>query len=238
MDRKILLIGGCVAAVSVIGYIIVKAKSNAAAAAQDSSNSQPADAGFFTGLSPISGGMSSADSGLGGGGITDPANSGSSDTGGGFDIASLLSGLFAAQASTSSLQIRTGANVSESAILAGIDLGQFGGTAAVDHTSNGTILTVNKGDPVNQLLSDIYQRDLGRAPDLAGLTFWKNQFLNKGESLSSIENSIKSSTEAQSNSSLLASYAAANTVARSAPSVETTTTSADGTSGTMSKSQA
>lgn len=196
MDRKILMIGGGIAAVAVVGFIVMKSKSGTNTSSQ-SNAAQPADSGFFTGLSPISGGISS-DSGLGGGGggaITDPANSGSSPVGGGFDIASLLSGLFKSQADTSSLQIRTGANVSEAAVLAGINFGAYGGSGTIIHNADGTTLNVNPGgDPYDALVNTAYKSTLNRAPDIGGQAFFKNQ-LTHGVSYDDVVKQMLNSPE-------------------------------------------
>lgn len=189
MEHKAIIIGGGIAAVSLVAFLAFKNKGQAQ---QDSGSDMP-DTSYFGGMLPTSGGMSSGDSG---GGISDPGNSGSSDTGGGFDIGDMFAKLFSTQAETSSLQIRSGANVAESAILSGIDFGAFGGNASVNHTSTGTTLSVNhNGDGYDQIIASSYQSTLGRQADTGGAAFFKNALMNGGLSVGGLTQQLMGSNE-------------------------------------------
>lgn len=189
MDHKIMVIGGGAAAL-LVGFLVLKHKT----APQDSAPAAVQDTGYFSGLTPISGGASSVDT-SGGSVISDPANSGSSGVGGGFDLGALFSGLFKSQADTSSLQIRSGANVAESSILAGMDFGSYGGSASVNHTDTGTVLNISRGDAYDSIVSNAYQTILGRLPDSGGAAFYKNAMANSGLTASGLSNDLLNSPE-------------------------------------------
>lgn len=192
MDKKILIGGGVAAAVLVI--LVVKHKGQSAPA-DSADTGASSDIGFFSGMTPMGTGMSSSDGG-GNFAASDPANSGSTEVGGGFDLGAMMSSMFGLQAKNTDLQIRTGGNVAESAILAGINFGQFGGSATVNHTGTGTTFNVTPGgDSYDMIVSSAYQATLGRAPDAGGLSFFKNAIMNSGLSLSGLTNNLMSSPE-------------------------------------------
>lgn len=210
MDNKI-LIGGAVIAVGVVVFIAVKLRS--AQSTEETAASAPQmmpDSGYFSALAPSSGGITSGDYGASGGfgglpSMPDESNSGSSDQGGGFDLASLFAAMFKGQQENDKLAITSSAATNQYAIASGsynydssvlASIVGANGTAQVKHENGGTIITNTPGaDPYQAIINDIYKTHLGRAPDLAGGTFWKNQLMNKSESITSIVNSITLSDE-------------------------------------------
>jgi hypothetical protein len=195
MEHKVLIIGGGIAAVFVVGFVAVKARANAQAAqASDNSGDISASMGpYFSGTIPSSVGYSSSDN------VTpsNAGNSGSTATGGGFDISSLLTAIADNQVKSSAQQIQAGEHTADSAVLAGINLGATGGTATVTHNSNGTTVNVSKnGSAYDQILNAAYAEAFNRAPDEAGATFWKNNLLNNPNfSISQLTSELHNSQE-------------------------------------------
>lgn len=225
--NKIILIGGGLA-VAVVAFVVVKSRANSTA--QENQNSAPA--GYMDAPAPI--GFASAPSGLGGGGSpTDPSNSGSTDAGGGFDITSILGKLFDGQVQNQALDIRTGAQTADSAFLASLNFGAYGGTAAFLHGADGTSLSVKpNGDGYDALVNNAYSSTLKRAPDIGGAAFFKDQ-LTHGTSYGDIIKQMMNSPEYKSlhPPTIVTEVNPYN----GTPTVTTTTTTDTG--GTMSKSQ-
>jgi hypothetical protein len=193
MDKKI-LIGGGIAAVVVIGFVIVKMRSTPAPDESYNEASMMPDTGYFSGLGPVSGGASS------GGAPSVAGNSGSTDEGGGFDIGSLFAKMFESQAETNQLSIITGGYNYDSAVLASI-VGADG-SANVTHGAGGTTVTNTPGaDAYQKIVDDLYKTNLGRAADTAGSAYWKNALMNQNLSINSINDLFKSSSEYQNKNS-------------------------------------
>lgn len=229
MDKKI-LIGGGVAAVAVVVVIVMRSRSSAKRAQEAEDSMMPEttpDTGYFSNMSPISGGMSSdgqySAGGGGASGISDPANSGSSGTGGGFDLAAILSGMFSSQAEVNKMSVIAGEHNYDSSVLASI-VGSDG-QATVSHSATGTVVTnTPNADAYTKIINDMYQQQLKRAPDVGGLAFWKNSLINGNVSIATIQKEFQTSPE------YIASHTTQNT---------TSTTSSTGVVETVqSKKQA
>lgn len=199
MDKRI-LIGGGIAAAVLVGFVVVKSRSNSAQAAQEAEASMVPelmpDTGYFSSMSPISGGNAGMSSDPGIGGLSVAGNSGSGDSGGGFDLAAVLSGMFSSQAEVNKLGVITNGHNYDSAVLASI-VGTDG-VATVSHSSTGTTISnTPNADSYTKIINDIYQTQLKRAPDTGGLAFYKNALMNGNVSISGIVNDIKGSAEAK-----------------------------------------
>jgi hypothetical protein len=193
MDTKI-LIGGGVAAVFV-GFLVIK-KINSSDSVDESNARVMPDTGFFSGMAPISGGISSGGSGGNGGYLTPTVegNSGTTDVGGGFDIMAIMGNMFAKQQETAQMDIRYGAQNFDSSIVGQI-IGA-NGSATITHTANGTTITNSDGgSPFDGVINSIYKNELGRNADEFGSTYWKNQLLNNYQSISAITDNIRTSDE-------------------------------------------
>lgn len=175
MDRKI-LIGGGIAAVFLIGVVVYRAKNKKVAqeSADVSVSSFPSTTsvtGGFSGLAPISGGSTSYDTSS----PSVAANSGSTNTGGGFDISSFLGTFLAGNQANAAASIKAGQATSDSAILAAVLQNNSG--VSVTHSDTGTTVTKNQSpDPIDQIITNGYQTILGRAPDAGGAAWYKSVF--------------------------------------------------------------
>jgi len=193
LDKKI-LIGGGIAAAAVIGLLMLKhAKAKAQEAAQQSTPVS-ADMGFISSMPPVSGGMITGDLQQ----YQNPApaqadNSGSTSSGGGFDLTALLGGLLTSQTQSNQAQVTANEHNNDSAVLATII--SSNGSASVTHSVNGTTITNTATDPFDSMVSKIYQEQLHRAPDTGGLTYWKNAMENQGLSVLDVTKFIQSSDE-------------------------------------------
>lgn len=127
---------------------------------------------------------------------SDSGNSGSTATGGGFDISSLLAPLVAGTINNNASQIVSNGHTSDSAILAGMNIAP-GGSVSVTHTANGTTVTNSAPTDKNEAaLTGMYQSILGRAPDAGGLVYWEDTLNhNPNISLNDVASSMKSSAE-------------------------------------------
>lgn len=194
MDKKILIIGA--GAVALVGVLAIKhAKSNAQQAAQQSTPVS-ADTGFIASMAPVSGGISS------GGDYstaqtmqpTQAGNSGTTSTGGGFDIMSLLGGLLTTQTQGNQASVTANEHNNDSAVLATIV--SSNGTASVSHSTNGTtIINTPNGDPYDNIIASVYKQQLGRDPDSGGLAYFKSAMMNTGASVLDVTKAIQSSPE-------------------------------------------
>ena len=192
MDTKI-LIGGGVAAVFV-GFMVIRQMGSSDSNEDESNARVMPDTGFFSGMAPISGGVTSSG---GSGGYLTPTvegNSGSTDVGGGFDIMAIMGNMFAKQQETAQMDIRYGAQNFDSSVVGQI-IGA-NGTATITHTAQGTTITNwDGGSPVDQIIAKVYKEELGRAPDEYGAAFFKNSMLNAGVSIGTFAENVRSSDE-------------------------------------------
>lgn len=195
MDKKILIGGAVVIGVAGVLFVVAKVRAAKAAAASDgAAQTTPQsmnDTGYFSSLSPTSGGASSA--GYVASSPADPGNSGSTDTGGGFDIGTLLTGLFTSQTTQNHDAVTLNAQNYDSAVLASV-VGK-NGSATVTHNATGSTVQTASTDPYDAIISDLYQKNLGRAADSGGLTFYKNQMQNAGASATQVTGWIQQSDE-------------------------------------------
>jgi hypothetical protein len=176
MEHKVLIIGGGIAAAVALGVFVIHARNSAAAAAIAQQTSADSSGGYyFSGTIPSAVGYTSSDAQT----TTQAGNSGSTATGGGFDISSLLGAIAAGSVQNSAAQVIANQHTADSAILSGINLGNAGGTLAVSHSNQGTTVTVAPSQPVNPkdaLLTAEYRATLGRDPDAEGYAWWQNAF--------------------------------------------------------------
>lgn len=141
MENTPMIVGGGILAI-IVGVIVFKKKSTQAAQ-ENSAPITTSDIGYFSGVIPQSNSFVS-----GSATPSDESNSGSTDTAGGFDIRNLLTNAIVGQTQNAALQIVSNKHISDSAILAGINLGSAGGTATVSHSSTGSILNVQMVTPI------------------------------------------------------------------------------------------
>lgn len=198
MEHKALIIGGGFAAVFVAFVAYKKHVANSqqsTAQVQQSSiptaspiSAQPDLGAYYSGTIPSAVGSSQTPS--------NSANSGSTATGGGFDIGSLLGTLASGTVTNNASQIAANAHTSDSAILAGMNIAP-GGSVSVSHTSSGT--TVTNSAPVDKneaALAGMYQSILGRAPDAGGLAYWEDTLNHHPDlSLAQVGDAMKNSSE-------------------------------------------
>lgn len=170
--------GGGIAAVLLVLYLHKRSAaqvSQSNATVQQASiptaspiSAQPDLGAYYSGTIPSAVGSSQSPS--------DSANSGSTTTGGGFDIGSLLAPMVAGTVQNNASQIIANQHTADSAILAGINVAP-GGSVSVTHTSTGTTVTNSApSNSVDSLLTAEYQNTLGRAPDAAGFAWWEHAF--------------------------------------------------------------
>lgn len=186
MEHKTLYIGGGIAAALLIGFVIVKkSHANAQDTAQQSTPVY-ADAGFMSSLAPSSGGISSP---------SDTSSSGSAaNSGGGFDISTLLGTLITSQGKTASESTQASSGNMDAAILSTIS--PRNGSATVSHSASGTTVSVAPaGDLYDQALTELYQKEFNRAPDAGGMSFWKNAMMNQGVSIVHVQDEFEHSPE-------------------------------------------
>lgn len=193
MEHKKLIIGGGIAAVVALGVVVVRARSKSSTQSDNSQSDNSASLGsyYMSGTIPSAVGYTSSDAQT----PSQSDNSGSTDTGGGFDMSALMEILKGNQ-STQQQQVQAGQNTSDSAVLAGL-FGNVGGSATVSHSTNGTTINVSKAndDPYSQIISQQYQEVFGRAPDAGGMAFYKNALLNGGLSATSLHDQLVNSQE-------------------------------------------
>lgn len=191
-----MIIGGGIAAVFVGGlYLHMRknASQQSTATVQQSSiptaspiSAQPDLGAYYSGTIPSAVGSSP----------TNSANSGSTNTGGGFDISSLLGTLATGTVANNTSQIIANQHTADSAILAQMPVAP-GGSVSVSHTDSGTIVSSTKAvDPNEAGLMGIYQSVLGRAADAGGLAYYESAMShNPGVSLNDIATDMKNSAE-------------------------------------------
>lgn len=202
MDKKIIIAGG-VGVVVIGGFIFMRAKNKAAveransdgqASAIQSTGSIPSyESSVYSSMLPISGGMTSQSYTSA---PSDPANSGSTNSGGGFDFGAVLSSIMGNQAANQSAQVKANATTSDSAILSGIIGNNSGGT--ISHTGDGTVININKPSRTvqEQILDQTYMELLGRKPDVSGEAFWENKLINEsGFGIANLAQALKDSPE-------------------------------------------
>ena len=199
MEKKTLMIaGGGLAAVGIVALFLMRRNAAAtqanAAQAQAEADDQAGANSYYgaVGLAPMSyGGGISAPS--------EPANSGSTNTGGGFDISALLGGLVGGMVKNQNESIKSNEHTAQSSILAGISLPN-GGSATVTKTDNSTSVSVVKPkftDPYEAAINSVYTSVLGRDADAAGLEWWKKQVTSGAVSLEKMKENIVNSDEAK-----------------------------------------
>ena len=84
--------------------------------------------------------------------------------------------------------------MADSAFLSGIKL-NGSGSASLIRTENGTTLNVDQSDPYSSMINGLYEKNLGRSADAAGLTWWKNQIMNNGVTITAADKAIANSDE-------------------------------------------
>lgn len=216
MDHtKLLLIGGG-GAVGLMALLYFRAKSTAPQAqAQASAAQDQAGLMSLSSMTPISGGITTAD---GGGSYNPPASvtsgatgaSTATDTGATSATADPTMSMFAAllplfqtnannqhtQAMTQignsymlgSQSITAGLNANDSTLLA--QLAQGGASSAtLAHAGNNT--SINVSNPTTDLVSQEYQKVLGRAPDAAGLAYWSHAVSDGTYSMANFDSAFK-----------------------------------------------
>lgn len=190
--------GGGIAAVLLVLYLHKRSTAQAsqsAASVQQSSiptaspiSAQPDLGAYYSGTIPSAVGSSQTPS--------DSANSGSSATGGGFDISSLLGTLASGTVTNNASQIIANQHTADAAILAQMNV-PVGGAVSVSHTSSGTTVSSSAPvDPNEAGLKGLYQSLFNRPADAGGLAYFENSMAhNPSVSLNDVANDMKNSSE-------------------------------------------
>lgn len=201
MEHKLLIAGG-VGAVGLV--VLVAAKRRRSASSQSDSSAPAAMQSDFSGMlyspPPISGGYSSgySDAGSassGGGAATGDATAGFQIP----NLSDLLGKMLDIQKVNQHEQVISGEHTSDSAALASLNLGAYGGSAALSHTDNGTTFSMTPSEsPQAQrdksFVDSLYQSMFGRAPDAGGEAYWINA-VQHGTSYNDVVASFQNSSE-------------------------------------------
>lgn len=179
MDKKYLIAGGI--GTVVIGIFIFLKMRGGAKKSQESSDAGTtgvADTSYYGGMSPVSGGYSSMD--MSGANPAVSGNSGTTETGGGFDISALFTGLKETLKSNSQASVIANQHINDSSILASM-LGK-NSNVSITHTDTGTTITqappVQTKDAYDTIIDQQYQMYLGRDADPSGRAAYRNAMIN------------------------------------------------------------
>lgn len=193
MEHKVLIIGGGLAAVLLCGVVVIRAKAKANAASDNSAPvSSTPDMGYYSsGITPGAVGYAS-DASSSASTPSVSSNSGTTDTGGGFDISNLLTAIAAGTTKNNASQIVSNEHTSDSAILAGMSISP-NGSVSVSHSDTGT--TIQSNDRNVTMLDSLYKQYLGRPGDDVGLAYYSSLMKSGKADANVIIDDLKNSNE-------------------------------------------